>query len=113
MTTITCPTFSLWGPVQYAGELAPGIFTVSIAGHGGIWLSPERQAQMPESCRSTPYSRGGWYEEDCDAIMPLFKFYDDVKGAIGPYTREALADILKGNVRYYTAQRLADLGVGV
>jgi hypothetical protein len=56
-----CPARSPWGAIQTKRELAPGIWTVSTAGHGGIKLSRERNAVVPEYMRS----KGGWYEEDC------------------------------------------------
>jgi hypothetical protein len=99
-----------WGPAQSVRMLAQGIALVSTAGHGGIKLSPERQAQMPASCRTTPYSSGGWYEEDCDILMPIYRFYSEV----GPHVSILLSMVesgLKSNVRYYTEQRLRDLGV--
>jgi len=55
------PTRSPWGPVQTSKELAPGIWQVTTAGHGGIKLSRERNAGVPKYMRA----EGGWYEEDC------------------------------------------------
>jgi hypothetical protein len=57
-----CPQSSPWGKVQDKRELAPGIWSVSTAGHGGIKLSRERNAGMPDYMRN----EGGWYEEDCE-----------------------------------------------
>jgi hypothetical protein len=57
-----CPKTSPWGAIQDKRELAPGIWTVSTAGHGGIKLSRERNAAMPDHMRN----EGGWYEEDCE-----------------------------------------------
>jgi hypothetical protein len=57
-----CPKTSPWGAIQDKRELAPGIWTVSTAGHGGIKLSRERNAAMPNYMRN----EGGWYEEDCE-----------------------------------------------
>lgn len=37
------PIHSPWGAVQTANELAPGIWDVSTAGHGGLMLSPRAQ----------------------------------------------------------------------
>jgi hypothetical protein len=99
-----------WGPSQSVTELAHGITLVTTAGHGGIKLSPERQAQMPASCRQTPYSEGGWYEEDCDALLPLYRFYADCEPNL-TISRELIVGALMSNVRYYTNERLRDLGV--
>jgi hypothetical protein len=57
-----CPQSSPWGKIQETRELAPGIWTVSTAGHGGVKLSRERNAGMPDYMRN----EGGWYEEDCE-----------------------------------------------
>jgi len=57
-----CPAHSPWGAIQTRRELAPGIWSVSTAGHGGIKLSRERNAAVPKYMRS----EGGWYEEDCE-----------------------------------------------
>ncbi len=57
-----CPKTSPWGAIQGKKELAPGIWQVSTAGHGGIKLSRERNAAVPKYMRR----EGGWYEEDCD-----------------------------------------------
>ena len=62
------PTRSPWGAVQSAEQLAPGVWRVSTAGHGGIKLSPARNRAVPGIARAA----GGWYEEDCDwAIAAL------------------------------------------
>ena len=51
-----------WGMAQDVELIAPGIGTVSTAGHGGFKLSRERNAAMPAYMRRD----GGWYEEDCE-----------------------------------------------
>lgn len=56
------PKSSPWGVVQDATELAAGVWLVSTASHGGVKLSPERNAAMPTAVRHAD----GWYEEDCD-----------------------------------------------
>jgi hypothetical protein len=67
-----CPMSSPWGAIQTRKKLAAGIWSVSTAGHGGIKLSRERNASMPDYMRS----EGGWYEEDCQwsiaaVVFPL------------------------------------------
>lgn len=49
-----------WGDAQTADEVAPGISSVTCAGHGGYKLSPERNKMIPPSLRNA----SGWYEED-------------------------------------------------
>lgn len=56
------PTRSPWGLVQEAEEIAPGIWQVHTAGHGGIKLSAQRNRLVPDYLRCDR----GWYEEDCD-----------------------------------------------
>ncbi|WFU52244.1 hypothetical protein QA639_21285 [Bradyrhizobium pachyrhizi] len=56
-----CPQSSPWGAIQDKRELAPGIWSVSTASHGGIKLSRERNAAVPKYMRA----EAGWYEEDC------------------------------------------------
>jgi len=41
------PTTSPWGEVQHSSELAPGIWQVMTASHGGIFLSRQRLDAMP------------------------------------------------------------------
>ena len=59
-----------WGRSQHQETIAEGIVSYSTASHGGIKLSPERQAKMPK-----PYLReDGWYEEDCDVAFVMVTF---------------------------------------
>lgn len=88
-------TSSPWGLVQSQKELAPGIVQVETASHGGIYLDPERYAQMPAPMKTTGYSANGWYEEDCDWALVALQFPDafDVralacaKALVGRYIR--------------------------
>lgn len=52
-----------WGAAQSVDHPAPGIAVASCAGHGGVKLSPERNAVIPPALRN----KSGWYEEDCEA----------------------------------------------
>jgi hypothetical protein len=74
-------TQSPWGPVQDQEQLADGIVQVHTAGHGGIWLSPERQAALPDwaRCVSSGYcAKPTWWEEDCEAAVPMYVFFDEM-----------------------------------
>lgn len=64
------PASSPWGAVQHAVMLAPGIWQVMTAGHGGILLSEDRQAAMPEALAI----QGCAYEEDCDWALVVLGF---------------------------------------
>lgn len=51
-----------WGAAQHVEEVAPGVVSVSCAGHGGYKLSPERNAAVSKIFRTS----SGWYEEDVE-----------------------------------------------
>lgn len=70
MTKLNTP----WGIADSVTEIAPGILSVSTPSHGGIKLDEARWAQVPTLVRTTPYSRGGFYEEDCDWAIPRLVF---------------------------------------
>lgn len=61
-------THTPWGPAQRTTELAPGITEYSTASHGGLHLSPEREAKVRELFpEHRPFcGLPCWYEEDCD-----------------------------------------------
>ena len=62
----TCGSSSPWGPVQTVTPLGPDVVAVTTASHGGLRVSLSALARMPEATRQTAYSKGGWFEEDCD-----------------------------------------------
>ena len=62
--------------MQTAEELADGVVLVTTASHGGVWLAPERLAQMPDGERAAD----GWYEEDCEMAYVLRRFRDEIAG---------------------------------
>jgi hypothetical protein len=89
--------YSPWGAVQKQKVLAPGIVQVFTAGHGGIWLSPERQAQLPEWAKQIASSyapKPQWWEEDCEMAIPLLVFYSEVHQHFS-CSREALEREIK------------------
>ena len=61
---------SPWGPIQSVTPLGPDVVTVTTASHGGLLVSLSALARMPEATRQTAYSKGGWFEEDCDWALP-------------------------------------------
>ena len=64
-----------WGVAQTVTVIADGIESVSTSSHGGIRLSAERQAQMPERFVGlNKYGRGCWYEEDCEWALVAVAF---------------------------------------
>lgn len=68
-----------WGTSQTVREIAPGILDVSTAGHGGIRLSPERNALVPDYMRNP----SGWYEEDIEWAIPAVVFPEAFQQASG------------------------------
>ena len=61
---------SPWGVIDHADALGPDVVVVSTPSHGGLWVSPEAMTSIPAPLRSTLYSGGGWFEEDCDWCIP-------------------------------------------
>ncbi len=74
MKTTKSPDYSPWGTIQAAAVIAPGITHVTTAAHGGIHVRLDLMSRMPEYMRSTSYSQGGWFEEDCDWCLPFVVF---------------------------------------
>jgi hypothetical protein len=107
-----CPKSSPWGSIQDKKELAPGIWQVSTAGHGGIKLSRERNAAVPEYMRV----EGGWYEEDCEwsiaAVVHPIAFQRVVKIEGRPdktefdYAMDALKNWYPGYFEMFTGRLL-------
>lgn len=58
-----------WGVADIANDIADGITQYSTPSHGGIKLSEERQAQMPEALCD-----GTWYEHDCAIYRVIVAF---------------------------------------
>lgn len=60
-----------WGEAQSSDVIAEGIVFYSTAGHGGIELSPARQAVVDKKFPNfTPFcGKRCWYEEDCDVAV--------------------------------------------
>lgn len=74
------PASSPWGPVQHGEQLAAGIWRVSTASHGGIWLSEDRLRELDEimpEAYPTFVGDARWFEEDCDWCIPVIAFQLD------------------------------------
>ena len=75
------PKHSPWGQIDQHEVLARGIIKVYTPSHGGIYLSKERQLMLPDWARKIPASycpKPEWWEEDCEALVPLYCFYDEL-----------------------------------
>ena len=91
-------TQSPWGPVQDQEQLADGIVQVHTAGHGGIWLRLDRQKQLPAWARNIPATycyKPTWWEEDSEALVPMFVFFDEMPAWVQQHGRDKLAEWLK------------------
>jgi hypothetical protein len=62
-----------WGGADFVRHDAEGIVSVSTPSHGGIGLSPARNAEIDKAWRNA----NGWYEEDCEAYIVLVRFFDE------------------------------------
>lgn len=71
------PKSSPYGAIQTARQIAPGLWSVSTASHGGIQVSRQREAAMPGHLR---LSRS-WYEEDCEWALVALAFPNDFSPA--------------------------------
>ena len=104
---------SPWGKIQHVTVLAPGAWSVSTAGHGGIKLDAARNRKVPALVRG----ERGWYEEDCDWAIPAF-VHKDVGDVLLARARKAdpekfgesyIAECLQ---RWQTEEELKALGLG-
>lgn len=59
-----------WGPSQGATVFAEGIVCHSTAGHGGFYLSTDRNASVHSRLRK----KDGWYEEDAEWAIVAITF---------------------------------------
>lgn len=76
------PRYSPWGAIQDATERAPGIWSVSTAGHGGFILSDDRALKMPAELLVGNWLPGrNHFEEDCDWSRPVVAFADEFDDA--------------------------------
>ena len=73
-----CPKETPWGPHDSCEQIAEGLFHVTTPSHGGVYLHPILQIQMPSFLRETNFSRGGWFEEDCDWCIPYIVFEQEI-----------------------------------
>ena len=73
------PKSTPWGAVQESKKLADGIYALSTASHGGIYLAPYRQKQIGK--KSIWLNSAAFWEEDCDAHEPVAFFADDISAS--------------------------------
>lgn len=94
---------SPWGIIDGVTPLGPEAISVTTPSHGGIWVTPEALAKIPEPLRATAYSGGGWFEEDCDWCIPYLAL--ELHRFDGPQDRQdhVLAAARRTLQAYHTA----------
>jgi hypothetical protein len=63
-----CPKHWPWGAVDHGERFAEGVYFVSAPSQGGFTLAAKHNVLNPAAFRR----EGRWYEEDCDAAIPLY-----------------------------------------
>jgi len=97
------PTETPWGPSQFQRAYGEGITQHVTAGHGGFFVSDERRAEMPESCRNfAPFAGAGWYEEDCDWAVVAVAFPSEFQ----PQTVATARRMLVAHADYFAKRGL-------
>ena len=97
-SNLSYPAETPWGTPQDVCIIVDGIVRISTAGHGGYWLSPERNKQVPYQDRLKTFCQNGlngWYEEDEDYVVVEHVFadlFDSLAGRRSVETPERLAD---------------------
>lgn len=74
------PQSSIWGAIQEADQILPGVWSISTPSHGGLILSDERQEAMPDALRI----EGGSYEEDVNWSHVILA-YETELAALGAF----------------------------
>jgi hypothetical protein len=92
--------YTPWGQADKQTKLAEGIIDCSTPSHGGIWLSPERQAKIPTGTRNFLNSLE-WWEEDCDWSVPYVLFADDIRAGGKAYHFEENLETAKNILKRY------------
>lgn len=71
------PTQTPWGQAQYRETHFKGCTTYGTASHGGLHISSTVYPYLSDYTKSAglEYSKGLWYEEDCDYLLPVYELY--------------------------------------
>lgn len=73
------PLYSPWGEIQHREVLAPHVFSVSTASHGGIMVnSRAAKTVFSKEALKCAFQEGGFYcfEEDCAASVAIRELMD-------------------------------------
>jgi hypothetical protein len=72
---------SPWDGIDWAQQMAPGCYSVSTPGHGGMLVLDAQNKQIPYPLRYDSFNRQGmqgWYEEDCDFAIPILRYHAEI-----------------------------------
>jgi len=74
-----------WGPAQHGYQLDRGVWLYGTAGHGGLAVANGvARKKLSAAAIKVGFSKGGyyWYEEDADALVPLYDVPEWAKAAV-------------------------------
>ena len=99
------PEYSPWGEIQRCETLAPGIFFISTASHGGILVSNTVTRTLSDAARECGFWDGIYlcYEEDCQACVVLRELLDRDRQNVPSWVKDTVAferDIDRSLQRY-------------
>jgi hypothetical protein len=79
MNEPTIGSNSPWGTVDNIERVCPGIVFVFTSSHGGVWVASRLMNLIPLKWRTTNFSPGQWFEEDCDWCIPFVYLADIIR----------------------------------
>jgi hypothetical protein len=98
---------SPWGPIQTVYDHGQGVYSVSTAGHGGVFVPDELLAAIPEDEQLYGAMWSGsrnWYEEDCAALIPMFRL-ESVDWSLFGCDRDEIVKEYEDNKHYWENQK--------
>ena len=60
-----------WGRAEDPKKLGTGVYSISTAGHGGVYMGADARRAIPPEVRRTFLNGGAWAEEDCEMQIAL------------------------------------------
>lgn len=83
------PRYTPWGQAQHSHQIIPGVWTISTASHGGIWLSSARLEHVPAYMQRT-WAGTPWFEEDVDWCIVFCVFEAELRQVEDEYVGATL-----------------------
>lgn len=96
------PVESMWGAIDSADQILPGIWQVSTPSHGGFMLTEQRQQGVPECLRVD----GLQYEEDVHWAFVVLAFENEFKASKLPLAAGCV-ELAHSTVRNWHPDRYA------